>query len=124
MTLSTQAKLESHILSFYQNMYTRDEEVEHNTEARLDCFQYLKTTVTEEHNQELLKPITREEITAAVKQLPAGKAPGVDAIPSQFYQAMWEDIEFVVFNFVSESITRAHIDEELIISKITLIPKL
>ena len=58
-----------------------------------------------------------------MKQLPAGKAPGVDAIPAEFYQELWEDISLDIFNFVSESINQAHINPELNISKIALLPK-
>ena len=34
MSLTTQAKLESHILEFYTQLYTRDEQVESNEDAR------------------------------------------------------------------------------------------
>ena len=58
-----------------------------------------------------------------MKQLPTGKAPGVDSVPAEFYQEVWEDIEFDIFNFVSESIDRAAIAADLNISKIALLPK-
>lgn len=64
-----------------------------------------------------------DEVSTAVKQLPVGKAPGIDIIPAEFYQSLWEDIETDIFNFVSESISRAYIAEDLNISKITLLPK-
>jgi hypothetical protein len=64
-----------------------------------------------------------EEVLSATKQLPAGKSPGVDSIPAEFYQEMWEDIEFDIFNFVSESISQAFLAEELNVSKIALLPK-
>ena len=59
-----------------------------------------------------------------MKQLPAGKAPGVDAIPAEFYQELWEDIDLDIFNFVSEAISHTYIAEELNVSKIALLPKL
>jgi exonuclease III len=121
--INTQAALEEHILNFYKQLYQRDDQVENNSAAREDCFQFLRPTVTEEHNLELLKPLTQEEVKEALKQLPAGKAPGIDAIPAEFYQEMWDDIEFDIFNFVSESISQAHISDELNISKIALLPK-
>ena len=121
--ISTQAELESHVLSFYEQLYKRDDTVEANEAAREECFRTLKPTVTEEHNQELLRPLTMSEVTEAVKQLPAGKAPGVDTIPAEFYQGMWEDIGADIFSFVSEAIQQAHIAEELNISKIALLPK-
>lgn len=121
--ISTQAELEAHILAFYQQLYTRDEAVEINDEAREDCFRYLQQTVTASHNAELLQPLTPKEVGTVVKQLPTGKAPGVDSIPAEFYQEVWEDIEFDIFNFVSESIDKAFIAADLNISKITLLPK-
>ena len=121
--LTNQSDLEAHILKFYKQLYTADDQVEANDEAREDCFTYVANSVTEEHNQELLKPVTVAEVAEAMKQLPAGKAPGADSIPAEFYQELWEDIEFDVFNFVAESITMACISEELNVSKITLLPK-
>jgi hypothetical protein len=121
--LTSQAEIEAHILSFYEQLYTQDQEVESNSVARADCFQYIRRTVTEEHNEELLRPLTLEEVTEALKQLPAGKAPGVDSIPSEFYQELWEDIDSDVFQFVSESMNQCLLEAELNISKIALLPK-
>ena len=73
--LTTQSELEKHILTFYEQLYSRDEQVEANVEARDDCFQFIKVTVTEEHNTELLRPLTMEEVTDAMNQLPGGKTP-------------------------------------------------
>lgn len=121
--ISTQAMLETHILSFYERLYTRDEQVEANEEARQDCFQHLKQTVTEAHNKELLRLLTMEEVSTAMKQLLAGKSPRVDTIPAKFYQEMWEDIEFDIFNFVSESNNQTNMFDKMNVSKTTLLPK-
>ena len=121
--LSNQKELEEHILSFYQQLYQMDEQVENNLVAREECFQYVQQTVSEEQNAELLEPITVEEVAEAMKQLPKGKAPGIDTIPVEFYQELWDDIEFDIFNFAAETISQAHISETLNISKIALLPK-
>jgi hypothetical protein len=120
--LTSQKDLESHVLSFYEKLYTNDA-VEQNTLAQEDCFQYIQRTVTEEHNTELLRPLTMEEVAEAMKQLPDGKSPGVDSIPAKFYHEMWDDIDTDIFNFVQESITQCYLLDELNISKIALIPK-
>ena len=73
-TISSQVELEAHILAFYEQLYSRDEAVENNEAARQDCFQYVRSTVTEEQNAELLQPLTVEEVSIAMKQLPAGKS--------------------------------------------------
>ena len=104
-------------------LYTQDIEVELNSAAREDCLQHIRQTVTEEHNAELLRPLTMEEVTDAMKQLPSGKSPGVDSIPSEFYQELWADIEVDIFNFVSKSIQQCSLAAELNISKIALLPK-
>lgn len=120
--ITTQKDLEAHILSFHEKLYTRDDQVEENVTTREDCLQYVTTTVTPEHNEELLKPLTMEEVTATIKQLPVGKALGVDTIPAEFYHELWLDIDLDIFNFVAETINQAHIQEELNINKIALIP--
>lgn len=121
--LTSQSDLETHILRFYEQLYTQDEEVESNFRAREDCLRFIKPSVTEVHNVELLCPLTMEEVTDAMKQLPQGKSPGVDSIPAEFYQELWDDIGAYVFNFVSESIQQCFLEEELNISKIALLPK-
>lgn len=121
--LTTQHELEDHILTFYKQLYTQDDQVEEAEEAREDCLQYITNPVTEEHNQELLRPITMEEVTEAVKKLLAGKAPGTDTIPVEFYQELWSDIQEEVLCFVVESTSQAHLAAELNISKIALLPK-
>lgn len=120
--LSTQQELERHILTFNESLYSIDEQVENNAAVRLDCLQYIQRTITEDHNAEHLRPLTHEEVAEALKQLPSGKAPGIDTIPAEFYQEMVE-IELDIFSFVEESIRQEHIAEELNISKIALLPK-
>ena len=121
--LTTQATIEAHILAFYQNLYALNEIVENNSGAREDCFSFIKQTVTVAHNEDLLRPLTMLEVSDAMKQLQAGKAPGVDTIPAEFYQELWDNIDGDIFNFVSETISQASIAEELNISKIALLPK-
>lgn len=79
--LTTQLELETHILQFYPNLYTKDEQVKNNEAAREDCFMHLKHIVTAEHNEELLKPLTMEELSAAMKELPQERH--LEWIPSQ-----------------------------------------
>lgn len=46
--------------------------------------------VTEETNDELLRPFTREEIVKVVKGFHLTKTPGPDGFPSLFFQKYWE----------------------------------
>ena len=121
--MAKQSELEAHILSFYEQLYTRDEQVEGAIEARTDRFQHLNQPITEAHNKKLFRLITMEEVVTTVKQLPVGKAPGMVPIPTEFYQTMWEYIGCDVFNFVTESIRQCYIADERNISKIAIPPK-
>ena len=123
ITISIQTELGSHILTFYEQLYARDDQVESNTEVREDCFTYPNQTITKAHDDELLRPLTMEKVSNAMKQLLSRKPPGVDSIPAEFYQELWDDIEFDIFNFVSEIIDQSFIAEELNVSKIALLPK-
>jgi exonuclease III len=44
-TLTSQADIEAHILQFYENLYTRDEQVENDEAAREECLRLIKQTV-------------------------------------------------------------------------------
>lgn len=83
--LTSQSDMETQILKFYEQLYAKDEEVESNLAAREDCLQFVQPQVTEDQNAELMRPLTLEEVTEAINQLPTGKSPGVDSIPAEFY---------------------------------------
>ena len=121
--LTSQSDMESHILKFYEQLYAKDEAVELNSAAREDCLQFIQPHVTEEQNADLMRPLTLEEVTEAINQLPAEKSPGVDSIPAEFYQELWDDIDSDIFNFVEESMQQCFLADELNISKIALLPK-
>lgn len=79
--------------------------------------------VMDEYSVEILRPLTMEEVSNTMKQLPANKSLGVDSILAEFYQEMWVDIKFDIFNFVSEWISQAYITKELNTNKIANLPK-
>ena len=49
--------------------------------------------ITPEHQIELEKEISEEEIGKIIKKLPRNKTPGEDGLPSEFYQVFWLDIK-------------------------------
>ncbi|CAL1410909.1 unnamed protein product [Linum trigynum] len=79
--------------------------------------------VTEEMNEGLLKPFTREEIWAALKQMGPLKAPGVDGMPALFFQKNWEVIGDDVTRELQGYLEGGFFPEELNQTLITLIPK-
>lgn len=116
--LSTQVEPKAHTLAFYENLYTKDDQVVANLDARQECFWHLKQTITEEHNIKLPWPLTMAEVPIATKKLLVGKLLGINSIPVEFYQEMWHDI-----NFVSEVINQVFFTKKLNVSKIALFSK-
>lgn len=55
--------------------------------------------VTEEHNFQLIKPISNKEVKDAVFLMHPKKAPGYDGLNPAFYQAFWSIVEKYVVDF-------------------------
>lgn len=59
--------------------------------------------LTIDQQKDLIKPITREEVSQIVQNLPNDKAPGIDGFPAKFFKANWniigEDIITTVMQF-------------------------
>lgn len=52
----------------------------------LECVERL---VTEEQNHELLRPVTTEEVRAAVFSMHPDKSPSLDGLSPAFFQLHW-----------------------------------
>ncbi|XP_074271551.1 uncharacterized protein LOC141595482 [Silene latifolia] len=46
--------------------------------------------ITEQHNNILLRPVTKEEIKLCIFSIPASKSPGPDVYTSQFFKDSWD----------------------------------
>ena len=65
--------------------------------------QLIPKMIIEEHNQMLLRPISLQEVEAAVAQTKIGKAPGPDGFTSNFFHHFWDLIKLEVWKLVEES---------------------
>ena len=59
--------------------------------------------IIEEHNQLLLRTVDLQEVEATVRQLKAGKAPGLDGFTSNFFHNFCDLIKMEVWQVVEES---------------------
>jgi len=80
-------------------------------------------SISEEHNQLLLRPVDLQEVEEAVHQLKVGKAPGPDGFTSNFFHHFWDLIKMEVWKVVEESHTLRWMYPGLNATFIALIPK-
>ncbi|KAM1532558.1 hypothetical protein ACFX10_006565 [Malus domestica] len=91
-----------------------------NWGSLLDC---ISPMVTEDMNQALLKPVSEDEIKAAVFKMGGLKAPGPDGFQGIFYQSFWDHVYADVCALVRELMQGSSSPSTLNATHIVLIPK-
>lgn len=80
--------------------------------------------IQEQPGLELDRPFTEEEVAAAVKCLPSGRAPGPDGFTNNFYKACWDIIKFdIMAAFHNIYVLRCEQLAQVNGAQIVLIPK-
>jgi hypothetical protein len=79
--------------------------------------------ITEEDNERLVAPITKEELKEALFQMHPDKAPGPDGFNPAFYQHFWDMCGNDIFASVEEWLGRGYFPSSLNETNICLIPK-
>jgi hypothetical protein len=93
------------------------------TEAIQRIVRHIPKLVTEEHNVNLCKPISKEEVDQVIQEMPNGKAPGPDGFTVDFFKACWDVVKYDIYGIVEDSRRSASILKSLNATMITLIPK-
>ena len=120
-TLNTTAEIQARITQTYSDIYSRHE---YNPELAEDLLQHIPNRLEGETLDILTRPITKKEVTEAIKSCNGNSAPGLDGLPYEFYQTfhgVLSDDLVEVFNhclFEAESLT-----DTMRKAVITLIPK-
>ncbi|XP_074314866.1 uncharacterized protein LOC141651037 [Silene latifolia] len=119
------------------NLYTEEEGIQ---KAFLDYYQMLLgskasttevkgfivqrgSTCTEIHKQQLLRPITHEEIKQVMFNIPNDKAPGPDGYSSKFFKDTWETVGEDISNAILDFFDSDQLLKQINNTLITLIPK-
>ncbi|WVZ54654.1 hypothetical protein U9M48_005419 [Paspalum notatum var. saurae] len=79
--------------------------------------------VTQEMNEELMKPFTEKEIVAVLDNIGDMKAPGPDGMPALFYKEYWQIVGGKVVQEVLGVLRGGEMPDEWNCTNITLIPK-
>ncbi|XP_074315445.1 uncharacterized protein LOC141651643 [Silene latifolia] len=77
----------------------------------------------DEHRPILLRPVTGEEIRAAVFSIPDNKSPGPDGYTSKFFKDAWNEIGGEVITAVQDFFRTRQLLKQVNATNVTLIPK-
>ena len=79
--------------------------------------------ITREHNEQLLKHVSIQEVEEEVNQMDLGKALGPDGFTTNFFHFFWDSIKVEVLEIVEESRCSRDILKSFNATFITLISK-
>ncbi|XP_039686942.1 uncharacterized protein [Medicago truncatula] len=118
--LSESADIEVHILSYFQGIFSMDNNCGQNTLVD----ETIPALVTEEDNQMLMRFPLSSEIKAAVFALNADGAPGPDGFGGHFYQTFWDVVGSDVVQSVQAFFLHGLVPPNINSSMLVLIPKI
>lgn len=95
-----------------------------NTSLRYaDVFQGFQQKITDEINEDLIRPVTELEIEESVFSVAPSRTPDPDGFTADFYQQFWPDIKQKVIDEVTRFFERSELDERHNHTNLCLIPK-
>ena len=86
----TSFQILKHCKNYYQKLYTKHKT---DTETQHSLLKLIDKKVTEEHNIQLTKPLTKTDIKEAIHQMEDQKSPGINGIPIEFYKEYYNLLE-------------------------------
>jgi hypothetical protein len=113
--------IENTLVNHFQNI-AREPNLD-RTEAIHRILRHIPRVVTMDHNLNLNKPISPEEVDQVIQEMPNGKAPGPDGFTVDFFKACWDVVKYDIYGIVEDSRRSASILKSLNSTLITLIPK-
>ena len=85
----SQAHIELILVNFYKSLFSKDAL---DMQIQEDLIRDLDTCLTD-YERDLCEGLfTKEELFTALSGLQAGKSPGSDGLPPEFYSAFWDDL--------------------------------
>ena len=80
--------IQNTILDYYHNLYSKDEMLEINTQARRIFFFSVLKIMTKEQNTFLIQPFIVDDLYIAFKDLSTSKISNFDGIPTEFFKEL------------------------------------
>ena len=92
MLLANQANILKELNSFYESLYSDNEQYNEN-----QCYDFIQSmslpTINETQKTLCDTSITEHECLQAISQLASNRSPGLDGFAVEFYKVFWEDIK-------------------------------
>jgi len=88
---STQSDFENILTSFYSELFTKDPAIDMQIQTKI--IDDLKVSLTDLERDSCEGILTTEELFFPLKGLQTGKAPGSDGLSTEFYLALWDDLD-------------------------------
>jgi len=110
--------MKSIVQSYFESLYTSEV-----NQLRLEDLADVGRQVSNEMNNELMAPFTREEVKAALFSIGDLKAPGPDGLHAIFFKRFWNMLGEDLENEVLQAVNSATIPEGWNETTIVLIPK-
>ncbi|CAJ2635885.1 unnamed protein product [Trifolium pratense] len=110
--------LQSEAHHYYKNFFSSNQ-----FNQAIPFFNGFHPTVDEEGRQSLLRPVTKEEVYAALNSMKPYKAPGPDGFQCIFFKQYWHIVGDDIFNMVKTAFHTGYFDPAISETLITLIPK-
>ena len=107
--------------AYFQNLYASEEI---NLELYTEVFSGFTQRVTQEMNDDLVRPITEEEIQAALFDMGPHRAPGPDGFSGVFYQKFWVYCKADIMEEIERFFNSGELDQQHNHTNLCLIPKI
>ncbi|KAK2438202.1 hypothetical protein QL285_023013 [Trifolium repens] len=115
--VTTQPELCEVALNYFNNLFKA------NSSIHDPVLSLIAPRITQEDNDRLVLPITKEELREALFQMHPDKAPGLDGFNPAFYQHFWDLCGDDIFAAAKEWLDRGFFPSSLNETNICLIPK-
>ena len=116
-------EIQQAISNYYHTLYSKDESMDMNTQARQICLSSVSNLVTKEQNSLLIQPFLVEDLSNALKDLLSDKVLGPDGIPTKFLKELWEDIKDDLVSLINAILRQGSLGNSISLSNLSLIPQ-
>ncbi|GAU41508.1 hypothetical protein TSUD_302460 [Trifolium subterraneum] len=105
--------------NYFKNLFSSSQ---HNTSSSFNVGTH--PTIDEDGRNSLSKPVTKEEVTAALNSMKPYKAPGPDGFQCIFFKQYWHLVGDDIFDLVKTAFHTGYFDPTISDTLISLIPKI